>query len=242
MNQKVYFIHIRKTAGTAMREQIAFNIPREQRCPELSEFELFVKHERDGIEEYLSQFDFFSGHYYTLAQYLPSDTFKFTILRDPISRCISEINHIYSDKMDLLHEYTKGMTKAEALDDTKVREQLENAQTKHLVMNAGGEYDSMSDSERLESAKKFLDELSFFGLQEQFETSIFLLSRELGWQLPPKIKKINDKITKDGMKIHHKIPFIGKIYNLNRLDIQLYKYAQKKFDKRVLNALKRGEK
>ncbi len=242
MKQKVYFIHIRKTAGTAMREQIAFNVPREQRCPELSEFEMFAKHPREGIEDYLSRYDFFSGHYYTLARYLPEDTFIFTIMRDPISRCISEINHIYSDEMDLLHEYTKSMTKAEALDDPKVKEQLENAQTKHLVMNGGGDYDSMSDIERLEFAKKFLDKISFFGLQEQFETSIFLLSRELGWRLPPKIKKINDKITKNGMKIHHKIPFIGKIYNMNRLDIQLYKYAQKKFDKRVLSALKRGER
>ena len=237
-HKRVYFIHIRKTAGTAMREQIAFNVPKEKRLPELSEFELFAKHPKEGIERYLENFDFYSGHYYTLRNYLPEDTFTFTILRDPVSRMISEINHIYSDKMDLLHEHVKDMKKAEALDDPRMKEALENSQTRYMVGNAGEDYDSLDERERLEVAKGFLDELSFVGIQEQFNTSIFLLSRELGWRLPPKIKKINEKITQNGMKVHHRIPFIGKIYNLNRLDIQLYRYAQTLFDRRVLKKLK----
>ncbi|HFU75504.1 MAG TPA: hypothetical protein ENK66_04585 [Arcobacter sp.] len=235
---KTYFIHIRKTAGTAMREQIKFNVETDKICPELSEFELFAKHKEADITSYLSQFDFYSGHYYTLPKYLDENVFIFTILREPIARCISDINQIYGDEKDLLHKYVINKKIIDILDDEKVKNVIENTQTKQLVSNAGYEYNKLNDQERIDIAKSYLDSIGFFGLQEQFQTSIYLLAKMLDWKIPNEIKVLNTKTTEKGMKTHHNIHFMSKIYNLNKLDIQVYNYAAKKFDMLVVSKLK----
>lgn len=238
---KIYNIHIRKTAGTALREQIRLNIENNEICPELSEFELFAKHKRDDIKIYLDQFALFTGHYYTLSQYLPKNTFIFTMLREPISRCLSEINQMYNDQKDLMHDYVKDKKKHELFGDSRLDQYINNAQTRQLLSNAGYDYDSLDDNKRVQYAISYLDQLDFVGIQEAFDTSLFLLAKKLAWKIPEKIKKINTEITKSGMKLHHKIHFIGKVHDNNRLDIQVYTYAQKKFDQMTYTDLNSKE-
>jgi tetratricopeptide (TPR) repeat protein len=235
---KTYFIHIRKTSGSAVRELLRFNVPKDKICPELSEIELFAKHSREDVLNYLEAFQLYSGHYFTLPKYLPKNTFTFTFLREPLARCISDLNQMFGDSNDLMHDLVKEKSHASAIRIKEVREKLWNTQTHQLVCNAGYNPESLTDAQMLKIASKYLKQLSFVGLQEQFETSLIMLTESLQWDMPKKIRKINTKTTAQGVKIYNGIEFLDDLLELNQLDLQLYADAQKLFDQRVAFRIK----
>lgn len=238
----VYFIHIRKTAGTSMRSVLRYNYTKEQTCPELSQADLMIKHAGEDIGKYLDQFRLVSGHYYNLPKYFVTKRDVVTILREPIARTISEINQIRNDSRDLLHESAMGLSVEEMFNDERFDKALKNSQTRFLVMNAQSGYDALSDAERVAVAKKYLDTIAFVGLTEQFDLSVKMMCTLFGWSMPLRTPQLNRKITAVGIKDDESLPYRHLIEEHNRLDTEVYAYAKQLFDRRVneLNNKKNG--
>lgn len=229
----VYFIHIRKTAGTSMRSVLRHNYSKEQTCPELSQADLMTKHAGEDIGKYLDQFRLVSGHYYTLPKYFITKREVVTILREPIARTISEINQIRNDSRDLLHAQAIALRVEDMFTDERFDKALKNSQTRFLVMNANAGYAGLSDGERVAVAKKYLDRIAFVGLTEQFDLSVKMMCTLFGWSMPMRTPQLNRKITAAGIKDDESLPYRDLIEQHNTLDVEVYEYAKQLFERRV---------
>ena len=238
---KFYFIHIRKVAGTSVRAFLEQNFKKKEICPELSQIDLFGKMPEDQITEYVRAYRLVSGHYYNLPKFFDERRFTFTILREPISRTISEINQMRNDKNDIWHEEALESTPCEMLSDSTFETVLDNNQTRFLVNNSNSLYEKLSDEARLERAKRYLDEIDFFGTTENLTLSLFMLSKAAGLRPPKKLFRKNTKITQKGLTIEDFLPCMAKLYERNRIDLPLYAYAKRKFEERTLAFLRSCE-
>ncbi len=239
--EKFYFIHIRKVAGTSVRAFLEENFTKREICPELSQVALFGKIPKEQIADYVRPYRLISGHYYNLPKFFDEKRFTFTILREPLSRTISEINQIRNDPNDIWHKRAQGLGPCEMLSEPAFDLALDNSQTRFLVNNSNRRYEALSDRERLERAKRYLDEIDFFGTTENLTLSLFMLSKAAGLQPPRKLFRANTKITQKGLTIEDFMPCMAKLYERNRLDLPLYAYAKRKFEERTLAFLQACE-
>ena len=236
MTNNIHFMHIRKTGGTSFSSYLRSQFSLAEICPERSQFELQVKHKDENLSQYLRQFKLIHGHFYTVPQLVGPDWHTVTILRHPIARTLSELNHILSAEDDLFHARAKGRDRTEILGDPEFKRPFENSMTRHLVAAAGLGYEAINDERRLNTAKRFLQEIKGFGFTEQLGTSTWLIARQLGWEYRPP-QRLNTAITESGQKITEAPPYVDQLYSLNNLDIALYEFAQNLFDQRVTEAL-----
>lgn len=184
--KKVLFLHIQKTAGTSI-----VDIARQTYGQDI------VSHgdySTLSLDE-LSQIRFVSGHFgYDFARRLMTDRYTFTFLREPKERVLS------------LYHYCRGLPAAEShmaklanssnleefilssKSDSIARVHIWNNQTWQLGIGFG-RFDGRSiyDIEAgnlLAIAKKNLDEFSFIGLTEEFDTDRDKILKEINLPCP----------------------------------------------------------
>ncbi len=230
--KKIYFLHIRKTAGTSFNNLLRQGFEPHNICPILSEIELQQKIPKKDWGNYLNAYNYIRGHFYSIHQYL-NNFYTITILRDPIKRSISAFNHITNDLTDPLNKYIGGQSIHEAIHIPELQIEFSNAQTKYLVENAGYKYNDLSDEQRIKVAMDFLLQIDFFGFQEMFETSISLLSALSGLTFKNTYVRSNTKITEQGTKDNEAYVIWSELALKNKLDLEVYKRALRIFDARV---------
>lgn len=243
--KKMFFIHIRKTAGTSASFAIKNLFSLKSQCPILSDFELNMKISREERKEYLGSFDFVSGHFSSAYNLLRGNDYATAIfIRDPISRVISAYHHMQADTTDPLHGLASSRSIEECLEIDGLSHEMLNSQTRYLVGNAGFDYDKLTDRERLEVATRFLDDITFLGLTEFFDVSISLMAFQSGLKIPADFPKLNCEITSQGKKKNELFNVVGGIAEKNQLDIAIYNHANSLFNARIVNALviKQGER
>jgi len=165
---------------------------------------------------------------------LPRPSTHITMLREPIDRVISHYYHVCREKGK--------MSVKEFIENDLERSY--NIQTRYLsafdfnrqVAQKPIAYGECTN-EMLEMAKKNLKQHFYFGLVENFDESLILLSGPLEWKMidlfyPVKSnvglnrKSESEQISKEDLDI---------IQKYNELDIELYQYARNLFEEQLYN-------
>lgn len=134
--------------------------------------------------------------------------FSFTILRDPITRYISHFKH-QRDRMRIV---------------TDVEEFLSRAEMANFMVKA------LSKEGNLDEAKEVLGMMAFYGIVEELDSTLKLMSDFFGKQMSLKKTKMVGKSSERNLEIYY-----DQIIQNNLLDIELYKFALENFENQVVN-------
>ena len=194
---RIVFLHIPKTAGTAINSYLKTLYSQEEICPErLSGLRLWPP-------ELLGQYKYFCVHetLYNL-KYIPGQKEVFTFLREPIDRLLStysfwrshsnkviEDNNVHHARLAKFYNL-KEFLKCELPD---LRIQFNNPMSRYLSdykYNDNGQL-WRDEEELLEAARKNLERLTAVGVYEYLDESINLVCKKLDLLPPAKLQTEN---------------------------------------------------
>lgn len=209
-NPDVFFIHVPKTAGTSLRSLLEQYHDRSSVAP--SDIIKRLAKEQ-GVERSfitrtpeLDAYTCFHAHT-NYVDFLRDDLSRVTILRDPMARLNSLMNHWrqWTDK-----EITKGPGKdhikdikkqakkldlgdfLEKFDSNAVLRLFHNGMTKNLVSNFPvSDHLKLKDQRLVAQAISNLDRMDWVGITERFDESILLLCDYFAWPVPNATQRLN---------------------------------------------------
>ncbi|MEL7642363.1 MAG: sulfotransferase family 2 domain-containing protein [Solidesulfovibrio sp.] len=229
----IIHMHIPKTAGSTTTTMLLQSF-RDDEVFLCGNNKFNLNHYQSNIyftslpDEEKARYKFIAGHVeFALIQSYPAPHFSFTFLRNPISRINSMYFYIKQNPRHHLHALlVNDNVSMEAFCRLKLWHELDNGMCRRLSGLADAVPYGQCDNAVLERAKYNLtNNISFFGLQERFNESIFLLlyslddlsSLEYRRQNTTKVKK-NDRSLTDS---EHEA-----LTECNQYDLQLYEYAR----------------
>lgn len=198
--KRVFFVHLAKTAGVSIESLLRPEYPSERICPSYHLAELL------DLDRPPTDYDLYLGHlpYCALDLVGPVD-FVFTILRDPVARGISALEHLRRDTSHPQHQLLMSETSTlrEVLAHPRLRGQVSNPQTRYLGLDAGiraayeahkagglprmraakAVYEALrqeATDDVYEQARKNIAEMNFVGITEQLDDAVRALSGLLG--------------------------------------------------------------
>ena len=221
------FPHIMKTAGTTFATILSKIYHRKYYLGDvLDNKDLAEWISPSSLSFLLTQKDlprFLMGHFtmdHDLFNFLPDQYLCVTFLREPIARAYSFYNWLVKNKEDVtLIPYVE-QSQNIGFDNMQVRTLVRNGQDIPFGHVTGA---------HLEEAKRALvDRITFFGLSEEFDTSLIIMASLFGWTdfyYTPRKKMRYKNPARDEDKA-----FLEK---LNQFDVQLYEFAREVFQRRV---------
>jgi hypothetical protein len=176
------------------------------------------------------------------------------MLRDPVARALSHINHVQRDLGHPLYPLAAGVSVAEYCERPVLRKTVDNFQSRYLAsldfalalspgpaVSSGCEpYRSVSvrfenslfslDKETglLEGALRALDAVEAVGICEAHRASLRVFGKALGWGVDPvefDVNRTTDQWTLDDLSSAE----IDALMRLNMIDAQVYDHARQKF-------------
>ncbi|MGB3494559.1 MAG: hypothetical protein WBA57_17660 [Elainellaceae cyanobacterium] len=246
-SEKLYFLHIQKTAGTTFYFSLDEKFDPEEICPARF-WRQFLKLAKGDLKQ-LRSYRLFRGHFGdAIPQFLRKPPVCLTVLRDPIKRSISHYEHIRREPKDRRHKLvtSENMDLMAFAQHPETRLAILNLQTRSIGFDLGMKQirkirgfaakgvlgtviDDRSDEEMLAIAKSRVDEFPFVGMVERFQDSLFLLSYIFGWY-PIRQSRALNTAPKKTQKSDLSPEVLDLLYDCNRLDLELYDYAKAKFD------------
>jgi hypothetical protein len=228
LDPMIIFLHVPKAGGTSLNGII------NQQYAKHSIFRF------DGINNYhqleqlpLSQREnlkLIRGHFaFGLHQSLPCPSQYFTLLRDPVARFISHYQyarrspnvpgHVQAKSLSL-HDYTQCHG-----------EKVGNLQTRLLFGLSST--DASGKPDLLQVVQRNLDQhFAVVGLVERFDETLVLLQQTFGWRTPVYIKQnVTSQKQKDATTLDPNT--LQAIEQCNALDMELYRYAQSRFEQQI---------
>lgn len=193
--ERFFFLHLQKTAGTALAKRLHHQFPDDAIYPDASDGSppdsvLVVEHLAARVRARGDAIRVITGHFpLCTTEVLGGGFTTFTVLRDPVERTLSYLRHqrvlgdapadvpleqIYDDDFrfhSLIHNHMVkmlSMTPAEATADALTRVEF--------------------TPERLTRAKAALDTVDAVGVQDDFEAFCRSLERRWGWDLGPPVR------------------------------------------------------
>jgi hypothetical protein len=204
----IIFTHVPKTAGTTFQFILENSFGFSHCHTNHTKKPFFSQADLDFAKKIFPRLRSIAGHNLVDAlRFSVADPFHLTILREPISRVISnyQANFIWGKKQ---------MTFEEAL-------------------RSGGEFQNwhvqmMSGAKDLDKAKRFLEKCDFVGLTEKFDLSLHVLQKicpyKLNLNYRRKVVAADNSIKKTIMD-DQRLMDMAREYN--KLDIELYDFAVK---------------
>lgn len=176
------FLHIPKTAGSAMRSVIEKNVPPPKR---IEIYRVGAKTLAEALWEQrhkVESAEIVTGHIERrVHEFIGRPVRYFTILRDPVERVISLYKYIKVDftKHPLHAKFNSG----ELTFDQWIRQRprmASNVQTK-MVSGLATEYEPSTPA-MLPVAIRALHDMAAVGVQERFNSSVDAICQSLGWE------------------------------------------------------------
>jgi len=234
VEQTIIFLHIPKTAGTTLHRIIERHYPQERifslgaiAQKSIREFKTLNPARRARIRV-------LKGHMgFGLHEFIPGPSAYFTLLREPIERVISFYYFVHRNHEHYLYDFVQS-------DDIGLKEFTENRAT---PMIDNGQTRMLSGvwlevgfgectREMLNQAKRNLREsFAVVGLMEKFDETLLLLKQAFDWKnlFYTKQNVTTDRPQKDDLPPDT----LDALSNVNRLDIELYRYATMLFEEQV---------
>lgn len=241
----LFFLHLPKTGGTSMKIILEDHFLPQTICP------LHTYATKDKFEEFpleiQQQWRLIRGHmrvgsYSPVYRFVTQNPICVTMLRDPLTRVVSEYRHLMRDP-NTRHNKTF------INPNLSLKEYVTNPQYAFLATNyqvfmvAGSIRGSifmdrtlekgplLSDEARLALAKQRLEQYTFVGLTEQYEASIELLTYTFGWDTLPEIPHLNTAPSKTVLDDLDPETYRALVA-CNELDLELYRFAEELFAER----------
>lgn len=238
------FLHIPKTAGSSLERILG----RQYRGAIYTLDEWRPDKEGSGlsVEKSIAQFHalpleekgrikILKGHFhFGLAPMLPLNANYFTLLRDPVERVVSTYYFVLRNSSNYLHKTVSSANMSlKDFIEGDLTPEIRNDQTRRIAGVTGvspinGDFGS--GQEMLAAAKRNIEKyFVVVGLTERFDETVLLLKQIFGWVTPfynsvnvgtNRPEAITDEIT-------------AIIRDKNALDMELYRFAQERFEKQV---------
>ncbi len=253
-NDLMYFLHIPKTAGTTLIATLDSYFDHDSIFPSKVWNEVLTNKSKKRKTWKLVR-----GHFgYNIKSISPHKPIFLTVLRDPIKRTISQIEHIRRDprgnnwvKKNFL---SPNETFDQILHNDEKNRVFRNTQTRYLGLDCDVIKFTRSQSSKtkddfrfdenlplfeneipiqkmLKNAMQRLGKFEFVGISEKFQESMFLLYYTFGWMPINRSWKLNVSPVKTSKKgLTQKSLHI--LNDLNKLDTSLYEHGKKIFEKR----------
>lgn len=224
---RYFFVHLQKTAGTALFKRLRFAfgearvypLPTEQGTPEVV---LGVDRMLARVHAPDADFAVVTGHFpLAAAARIGPDVRTFTVVRDPVERVLSFLRHQAEVEprfagWDLERIYEEPVSTGPLVADHMVR----MLSMRPEEMTDGALSPVVLDDDRLRDACRNLTEhIDVMGLQEEFEVFCADLEAAFGWDLGPSVfmNRTAPAPASDALR--------RRIAADNRLDRQLYDHA-----------------
>jgi hypothetical protein len=218
------FMHIPKTAGTTLISSLIWNYPVRSSLRlnllgmPLSDLDSVPLERRSGLR-------LLYGHLpYGAHEHIPRRCSYVTIVREPVDRVISAYKYVRKTAHHRDHDevMNRGISLEEYIEGFWVDDRI-SRQTRQLC----NKYDGPLDENDLERAKRNLEQFLVVGLTERFEETFVLLRRALRFRLPFYVtRNVSPPLEiADGVR--------ARIAEHERLDLELYDFAQDLFTARV---------
>src|ERR1044071_1730256 len=244
-DRALLFLHIPKAAGTTLHSVIerqfqpavTYTIPGADSPQGIKEFIELPPEQRAKIR-------LLKGHMpYGLHKYLSVPATYITMLRDPVDRVVSHyyfvrrspgVSHhseVSSGRMGLDDFVRERASIGANNDQTRLISGVEKVNRK-LWSGGEGVNEEPGDTDILEIAKANIrDHFTHVGLAENFDESLLLLRRRLGWR---NVYYVKQNVTK-GRLSKRQVPreTLSLIEKHNELDMALYEYARARFEEEI---------
>ncbi|MGI9069766.1 MAG: DUF4118 domain-containing protein [Bryobacteraceae bacterium] len=221
------FMHIPKTAGTALRESILNNYRESEIAyiyPDAPGFPL--RNLRDLPLQQRAQLRFVVGHFqYGIHNEIPNDYLYFTIVRDPVARVWSHYHHLVEIKDPCVIRDGKPKTLRQVLE-ARLTANLDNLMVRCFSGLTEVECPPGSiDGEVYELAKLHLEKaFVYVGQQERLGGAYWFLQSKLGWKRNLPLESINRRSYSSRKQADEEL-----IRRFNTWDIKLYDQVFKLF-------------
>lgn len=248
INRPVVFVHIPRTSGTALKNNIgaAIRVHTGRGIKTNYDAHVVAGATRDDVRG----LGFLAGHTGYGMHRLFDDPFVFTMLRNPIQRAVSMYKFVQRVGHHYLHDVAGDMSLQQFAMDERTRHIVSNYQTRyiaydydmHALMHDSGyfdpagftkyfeSHDPVGEEERFELCKQALHhKFHFFGISELFHESLAILQETLGLPVVLPKRRFVAENHLDGVDHDTKETLV----RINALDIRLYGYAIQLFKERT---------
>lgn len=238
----VVFLHLQKTAGTTI-VSVAKRFYGNNKVISHSGFYLDAngkelagdgKPQQEFRQNMLGSIPFISGHFgYEFAKPLMAGRYSFTILRNPVERVLSF--YYFCQSRDPKQFEIYALAQRSSLDeflglgftDPTIKAHLYNYQVYQLAAGWGGSNLMLAEEEALKLALEHLDEFTYVGFTETFDTDRDNILKDIGIVIPVDYFKTN--VSPDRPRFAHlPQPTKDLLLGLTKLDQILYDTAWSK--------------
>ncbi len=254
-DDRLFFIHIPKTAGTTLIPLIDMHFHEREICPAQLWRELVRLPQQN-----LLGYRLFRGHFGGdgLATFLPRPPVCMTMLRDPIALSISTFKFIQREPGTRMHKLVNEtrMDLRAFLEHPETRGKVSNKQTRHLSFSLQHDPDTgpifmheeslaavdgwvrdhrvrIRPKLRLQRAMEKLQSCAFFGLVERFEESIALMCHTFGWPPVGPVQKLMVAPQEKHRGDEAESALQQRLVDINEQDVELYRFAERLLDERL---------
>ena len=235
MNQRFFFVHVMKTAGTTFALQLRAQFPAESIYPaqgldwqDPSDLERYTDPSRARAvsPERRAQIQFYTGHFpYMVAGMIDPALVVLTMLREPIARTISVLDHFQR-----LDDRYRDLDLEAIYDDHHVFHSfVSNHQTAFFARTPsdGDQWirdPIVIDDDRFAIAKRNLEQVDVLGLTEDYPSFVEDVRARFGWW--PNGVNLDDRVNVGSLGVDVDAELLQRIAADNHYDIELYRYAQ----------------
>ncbi|KVA35636.1 capsular biosynthesis protein [Burkholderia cepacia] len=251
LSGQIVFHHIPKTAGSSFNQILRTLYRDDEVCNAALDCEL-----DEAMADEARRYGLFVGHFsFDALRRHFGDATRLTFLRDPVQRCISQYHNWHDSSRYADAWVGRNETKPDVIDALKMASEMslcefvssdnlvisdsaQNMMTRYLAPRAEwkkerGYYDAALVAE---AKRNLVEYFHFFGLTEQFDRSLLILAHTLGirpWERSETLlTNRNPKKTSFSSGYNTTVEEAGILRDYNLMDIELYEFAVKEFNRR----------